>query len=215
MIRQYRYTEKELNELLKSITIVVDTRENANDHIIKYFDDKKIPHVSRKLDYGDYSCFLPANPELGIMRDTYFDCVIERKAHLEEVSGNFTTDRTRIENEFIRAKDSRFIMMIEKKENKEALLAFKKIKKVIDELPHDTGIKTNDFNILKDAIAGIGSFEDIIEHKYDTQYNEKSFIASLFTFGHRHDIDIHSIDKKYAGLFIYHQLYYFVREYLR
>ena len=215
MIKQYKYTDKELNQLLKSITIVVDTRENANSHIIKYFDDKKILHISRKLDYGDYSCFLPTNPELGIMRDTYFDCVIERKGHLEEVSGNFTADRTRIENEFIRAKDSRFIMMIEKKENKKAILAFEKIKKVIEGLPHDTGIKLEDFNAVKEAIGGIGSFEDIIEHKYDTKYNEKSFIASLLTFGHRYGIDKHFIDKKYAGLFIYHQLYYFVREYLR
>ena len=113
MITFYRYTEKELNELLKSITVVIDTRENANDHIIKYFNDKKIPHIIRKLDYGDYSCYLPANPELGIMRDTYFDCVIERKGSLEELSGNLTNDRTRLESEFIRAKDSRFILMVE------------------------------------------------------------------------------------------------------
>jgi len=171
MITFYRYTEKELNELLKSITVVIDTRENANEHIINYFNDKKIPHIIRKLDYGDYSCYLPANPELGIMRDIYFDCVIERKGSLEELSGNLTNDRTRLESEFIRAKDSRFILMVEE-------------------------------------TAG---FEKIINHKYNTQYNEKSFIASLLTFGHRYGIDIHFIDKKYAGLFIYHQLYYYVR----
>ena len=175
MMKFYRYTEKELNELLKSITVVIDTRENANEHIINYFNDKKIPHIIRKLDYGDYSCYLPANPELGIMRDIYFDCVIERKGSLEELSGNLTNDRTRLESEFIRAKDSRFILMVEE-------------------------------------TAG---FEKIINHKYNTQYHEKSFIASLLSFGHRYGIDIHFIDKKYAGLFIYHQLYYFVREYLK
>lgn len=210
MIRQYRYTEKELKELLKSITIVVDTRENANDHIIKYFDDKKIPHISRKLDYGDYSCFLPANTELGIMRDIHFDCVIERKAHLEELSGNLTTDRTRLENEFIRGKDSRFILMIEKKENKEAM-------DLVNNLVKTSTMKLDkdQIDLLRSSMNGIGSFEDIENHNYDTQYNEKSYIGSLFAFAHRYGIDINFIDKKYAGRFIYEQLKYFVREYLK
>lgn len=210
MIRQYRYTEKELNELLKSITIVVDTRENANDHIIKYFDDKKIPHISRKLDYGDYSCFLPANPELGIMRDTYFDCVIERKGHLEELSGNLTTDRTRLENEFIRGKDSRFLLMIEKKENKEAMALVNNLVKT-----STMKLDNNQMEILRSAMNAIGGFEDIANHKYDTQYNENSFIASLFAFAHRYGIDIHFIDKRYSGKFIHEQLKYYVREYLK
>lgn len=175
MIQFYRYTEKELGTLLNSITIIVDTRENVNDLIIKYFNDKKIPYISKKLDFGDYSCFLPANPELGIPRDLYFGCAIERKGSLEEISGNLTIDRVRLENEFIRAKDSRFILMIE------------------------------------DPLG----FEKIINHKYNTQYSEKSFIASLLTFGHRYGVDIQFIDKKYAGLFIYYQLKYFVREHLK
>lgn len=175
MIDSYRYTDKELQTLLKSITIIIDTRENANDHLVKYFDDKKIPHISRKLDFGDYSCYIPANPELGIMRDTYFDCYIERKNGLVEISGNLTADRDRFENELIRSKGSRFILMVEESQG----------------------------------------FEKIITHKYDTQYNEKSFLASLFTFGHRYGVDVHFIDKRYAGIFIYQQLYYFVRNALK
>lgn len=175
MIQYYRYTETELKKLLKSITIVIDTREQENSAIINYFDKKKIPYVSKKLDFADYTCFLPANPELGIIRDTYIDCYIERKGSLEELSGNFCNDRSRIEEEFQRAKGSRLILMIEES-------------------------------------AG---FEKIIEHKYRTQYNEKSFLASLFTFAHRYDIDIHFIHKKYAGMFIYYQLYYAVRELLK
>ncbi len=210
MIRQYRFTDKELKELLKSITIIVDTREQANQHIIKYFEDRKIPYIVRKLDFGDYSCFLPSNPELGIMRDTYFDCVIERKAHLEELSSNLTTDRTRLENEFIRGKDSRFILMIEKKENKEAM-------DLVNNLVKTSTMKLDkdQIDLLRSSMNGIGSFEDIENHNYDTQYNEKSYIGSLFAFAHRYGIDIHFIDKKYSGRFIYEQLKYFVREYLR
>jgi ERCC4-type nuclease len=175
LIEYYRYTDTELKKLLQSITFVIDTRENANEHIIKYFEQKKIPFVSKKLDFGDYSCFLPANPDLGIIRDTYIDCYVERKGSLEELSGNFTNDRNRLEEEFQRANGKRFIVMIEES-------------------------------------AGL---EKIIEHKYQTEYNEKSYLASLFSFGHRYGLDIHFISKKYAGVFIYLQMYYAVRKLLK
>lgn len=44
----------------------------------------------------------------------YFNDIIsiERKGSLEELSGNFTKERTRIENEFIRAK-GKLILLIE------------------------------------------------------------------------------------------------------
>ena len=174
MIDFYRYTDSEIKKLLQSITIVADTREQNNNHIIDYFTAKKIPFITHKLDYGDYTCFLPANPELGIIRDTYIDCYIERKGSIEEISGNFCNDRNRIEEEFQRAK-GKMILMIEES-------------------------------------AGL---EKIIEHKYNTEYNEKSFLASLFSFAHRYNLDIHFIDKRYAGMFIYMQLYYAVREMLK
>ncbi len=175
MIDFYRYTDKELKEILQSITIVVDTREQNNTSIINYFEEKKIPYITQKLDFADYTCFIPANSGLGIIRDTYLNCFVERKGSLEELSGNFCNDRDRLESEFLRAKGNRVILMVEEQ-------------------------------------SGI---EKIVEHKYDTQYNEKSFLASLFTFAHRYGIDIHFINKKYAGMFIYLQMYYFVREYLK
>lgn len=205
----YKYTKKELETLLKSITIIVDSRENANDHIIKYFDKKKIPHISNKLDYGDYSCYLPSNPELGIMRDLYFDCYIERKNSLEEISTNIGSKRVQFESELLRAKDSKFTIMIEKKENEQALSILNKIVK------SNPSLSNNEINILKKAINGIGSFEDIIFHNYDTEYNEKSFIASLLAFKYRYDIDINFIEKKCAGFFIHKQLYYYVYEQIK
>ena len=171
----YRYTDTELKKLLKSMTIVVDTREQNNNSITDYFTSKKIPFVTHKLDYGDYTCYLPADLELGIIRDTYIDCYVERKNGLSEISGNLTSDRSRLEEEFQRAKGKRLILMIEES-------------------------------------AGL---EKIIEHKYNTEYNEKSFLASLFTFAHRYGIDMHFIDKKYSGMFIYLQMYYAIREALK
>lgn len=102
----YRYTDKELKELLKSMVVLVDTREQKNEHLISYWESKKIPYEVMKLDFSDYSFKLPANPELGILKDLYFCDLIscERKGSLEELSGNLTNDRVRIESEFIRSK---------------------------------------------------------------------------------------------------------------
>lgn len=106
MLEMFKYTDKEVKELLKSMTILVDTREQNWLHITKYFDEKKIPYRVEKLETADYSFLIPANSELGIPRDLYFtdEIKIERKASLEELSGNFTNDRLRIESEFIRNK---------------------------------------------------------------------------------------------------------------
>jgi len=111
----YRYTKSELKELLQSLTLLVDTREQKNKHIKFYLDKKKINYKSKKLDFGDYSFMLPANEQLGIMRDIYFNdqLAVERKASLTELSNNFTHDRTQFENELIRSGSSKMILMIE------------------------------------------------------------------------------------------------------
>ena len=112
----YKYAPKELRELLNSLVILIDTREQKNGHIIRYLNNKGIKHKSKKLDYGDYSFILPANKKLGIQRDIYFnnDIVIERKASLEELSGCFTQERARFENELIRASNGKMILLVEK-----------------------------------------------------------------------------------------------------
>lgn len=140
-----------------------------------YFNSKKIPYITEKLDFGDYSAFIPANSEFGITRDIYFDkkIVIERKNSLEELSSTISS-RDRFESELLRAKGKKFILMVEESQG----------------------------------------YEKIINHKYNTQYNEKAFLSTLFTFQHRYEMNINFIDKKYSGLFIYQQLYYFVRNYL-
>ena len=109
------YTDKEEKEILKSMVILVDTREQANSHILKFFDRKSIGYKSKKLDYGDYSFMLPANSDLGIIKPIYFDdeIVIERKGSLTELSGNLTKDRERFEKELIRKGDAKFHLMVE------------------------------------------------------------------------------------------------------
>ena len=115
MIELFHYTDSEQDELLKSMTILVDTREKEgkNDHILDYFDSKNIPWKKKKLDYGDYSCMIPANEEFGIPKDLYFDkqIIVERKASLDELAGNFTKERDRIKKEFALAPDHKVLII--------------------------------------------------------------------------------------------------------
>lgn len=111
----YRYTKTELDNLLDTLTVLVDTREQKNRHILNYFDEHEIDHKSKKLNYGDYSFMLPENEELGIAKDIYFNdqLAIERKASLEELSSNFTQRRQQFENELIRANSCKLVLLVE------------------------------------------------------------------------------------------------------
>ena len=91
------YTEKEIAEQLKQLVVVVDSREQVNGHVTGYLDKHKVAHTTRKLDTGDYSAMLD---DMTLEHDV----VIERKANLDEICGNFTVNRQRFEDEFTRAK---------------------------------------------------------------------------------------------------------------
>ena len=114
MLEMYKYTDKEIKELLKSMVVIIDSRENVNQHITKFFDEKKISYKVEKLDTADYSFYLPKNSELGIPRDLYFNdkIAIERKNSLEEISGCFTATRMQFESELIRCK-AKLLLLIE------------------------------------------------------------------------------------------------------
>ena len=109
------YTKKEQEEIIKSMIILEDTREQTNKHIIDFFDKKKIAHKSKKLDFGDYSFYIPRNELLSINRDIFFDkdIVVERKNSLSEIAGNIGEQRTRFESELIRKKDAKMYLIIE------------------------------------------------------------------------------------------------------
>ena len=101
ILELYKYTDKEIERLIKSIVILTDTREQKNQHILDWLDKKKIPHKTKALQNGDYSFYIPATSDLNIDRDLYFDkeIMVERKGSLEELSGNFSQQRTRFEEE--------------------------------------------------------------------------------------------------------------------
>jgi ERCC4-type nuclease len=110
----FAYNDAQIKKVLATITILTDTREQKNQHIIKWFDDNKIAHKSQKLDVGDYSCSLTSYNSLGLATSVQLSdsIVIERKGSLEELSGNFSHDRERFEKEMIRNK-GKLVLMIE------------------------------------------------------------------------------------------------------
>lgn len=73
----------------------------------------KVPWKYKKLEHGDYSCFLPANDELGIPRDYYFtnEICIERKASLSEWGGNLSADRAAIKKKFSLAPKNTILLI--------------------------------------------------------------------------------------------------------
>jgi ERCC4-type nuclease len=177
MLGRFKFSNAEMKTILSSLIIIVDSREQENQPITEYLIKKKIPFKKQKLDFADYSFFVPANPELCIPRDIYFtdNIVIERKNSLNELSGNLTADGgTRFEQELIRSQGAKFYLMVEN-----------------------------------------ASYESIINHQYDTQYEPKSFIARLKTFESRYGISVNFVSSKCSGNFIYHTFYYWLREQLK
>ncbi|MEK5081167.1 ERCC4 domain-containing protein [Solibacillus sp. FSL W7-1436] len=111
---RFHYTDKEINEILKTMVIVADTREQKNEHILDYLKKKNVPVVSQKLDFGDYSALIPRNDELGITRNIYLNSVVERKANVDELCGNLQkTTQQAFENELIRSQQGNFVLMVE------------------------------------------------------------------------------------------------------
>ena len=167
----YKYTDKEINELLKSLVIIQDTREKSAKHITDYFDSKKINYVVDKLSTGDYSCYLPENKALGIERDTYFDILVERKNSIDEFAGNTKEDR--FENELIRSQSKDFILVIE------------------------------------------DSYDNLVNGVYRSQYKPQALLGRLKSFESKYGFNTLFMEKRYMGNFIYHHIYYKVRNILK
>lgn len=176
MLNKYKYTDKEKDELVNSMIILIDTREKNADHITDAFDKAKIAYKKKALDYGDYSFLLPANDKLSIPRDLLFsnEVVVERKGSLEEISGNLTNGRDRFEKELCLAPKTKVLLI----EN--------------------------------------ANYSDVATGNYQTQYNKKSFLASLHSFWFKYNTPIMFMpDNRYSALFIKKYFEYYLKNYLR
>lgn len=102
-------TDKQMQLILEDMTVLVDTREQKNQHILDYFKENGVKYVVKKLDTADYSFELPNYPELNLDRKV----LVEKKNSLDEITGNFTKDRDRFQREFERVTDEHIHLVIE------------------------------------------------------------------------------------------------------
>lgn len=123
MLINYKFTDTEIKKILKNVVILVDSREQQNQHILDYFDKKSIVYEVGKLDSGDYSVRVDPLPELQINRPIHFNICIEKKNSVDELASSFK-DRTRFENEFIRAKgnNTKMYLLVEDRNGIENIL---------------------------------------------------------------------------------------------
>lgn len=94
-------TYNEITQVLKSMVIIVDDREKDTPLLHQRLNSFPCAYMRKRLDFGDYSAevTLP-NGEKFSLADKV---TIERKSGLDEICGNFTTNRIRFAKEFDRA----------------------------------------------------------------------------------------------------------------
>jgi len=94
---------------MTSFSVIIDTREQ-DKRIEKTLSVRNIPFKKRTLDFADFSFEWKG-------KSYEKEIVIERKASIDEIVGNFTKGRKRFENEFKRAKGVNVHLMIEADRN--------------------------------------------------------------------------------------------------
>lgn len=166
-------TGKKLQEILNTMVILVDTREQKNDHILDYFRANNIPYKFKKLNCADYSCEISLNGELVDLSNVY---AIERKGSLNEIVGNVTTDRVRFFKELERAK-------------------------------------TN--NIGLHLLLETATWRKIWNGSYRSKANPNSISAVLQSISTKYNIPITMLSQMDSPRFIYENIYYFARNFIK
>ena len=92
----------EIDTVLKTLTVLVDTREQPTPRLKKRIKDMGVPAVRRKLDFGDYSAAVTLSD--GSEYSLEKAVCIERKMDIDELCGCFCKGRARFTREFERAK---------------------------------------------------------------------------------------------------------------
>lgn len=93
----------DIENALKTLTVIVDTREQNTPQAKKRYRDIALPVEREKLDFGDYSAKVEADGT-EIRFDSQF--AIERKMSFGELCQCFCKGRARFEREFLRAKQA-------------------------------------------------------------------------------------------------------------
>ena len=105
-------------EMLESMVILVDSREQPTDKAKKRYESFGFPYKRSTLSYGDYTynAKLPNGEWLfDDSKSVKGLCILERKMNLDELASCLTHSRDRFEREFKRAKENnaRILLLVE------------------------------------------------------------------------------------------------------
>lgn len=107
----------EFEDALKSLSILIDRREQDTEKARKRYETFSVPYNRGTLDYGDYTynAEIDGKPLFDGNERIYPYCAVERKMNLDELAGCFTRDRKRFQAEMERAKahNARIILLVE------------------------------------------------------------------------------------------------------
>ena len=80
-------------------------------------------------------------------------------------------------------------------------------------------LKNGDYSFFvpqKYLLIENANYEDIVNGKYNTQYNKKSYLGSIHSFNHKYDLEIVFMpDNTYSPIFIYGVMQYYLRNLIR
>jgi len=189
------------------MVVLIDSREQRNEHICETLAAKGIKFQSRKLDFGDYSAMIPKNESLSIPRDLYFtnDIYIERKASLDELANNFKGKSNHYEKAGPALKKvlqtfGEDAVLVESKNERQRL--------------ENEFIRADAHGARGFLMVESGSFDDMMGGKYESEYNANAFSATFFTFMQRYTLNCNFVSKEKAGRYIANTLYYYLKEIL-
>lgn len=94
----------EIEQALKTLTILVDTREQPNQRYKQRIMSMGVPFERKKLNFGDYSAKvkLPSEDELSLENAVS----VERKMSFDEICNCYCQQRKRFVREFERAGEA-------------------------------------------------------------------------------------------------------------
>lgn len=99
-----KYTPSQIDKMLKSMTVIYDTREHEGESLTMRLEGLNRPYRRECLKWGDYTGeYTGIDSEVCSMAEI---AVVERKMSLTEIAGNFTSGRERFRREFERAKEA-------------------------------------------------------------------------------------------------------------
>ena len=109
-------THFEEMQILESMEILVDTREQRTAKAEQRYNSFGVPYSRATLSYGDYTAnftLLDGEKLYDISKTINPICIVERKMNLDELAQCFTHSRERFEKEFHRATaNNSFIHLI-------------------------------------------------------------------------------------------------------